>query len=215
MSQLAVNEIFFSIQGESSHAGRPCIFVRLQGCPLRCKYCDTEYAFYEGQKKSFEAVLEALQEYPCKLVELTGGEPLAQPAAYDFLTTLADQGFEVLLETSGAFPLEPIDKRVKVIMDIKCPSSGESTRNLLENIPHLKKGIDEVKFVVENSEDLDFARRVSVDYRLFDQCTVLVSPSFGKLSYLELANWVLESALPFRMQIQMHKHIWDPQKRGV
>lgn len=212
---LAINEIFYSIQGESTQAGRPTVFVRLMGCPLRCSYCDTEYAFYEGEKRSFDSIIDEIRSHGCNLVEVTGGEPLAQPKSIPFMDKLIAEGFEVMIETSGAYSLEKVHPEVKVIMDVKTPGSKELKRMHWDNMGFLKPGIDEVKFVLTSREDFDFALRVSEDYGLWGKQEVLVSPSFGEVTNLELANWVLESGKPFRMQLQMHKYIWDPEQKGV
>jgi len=213
--QLKINEIFYSIQGESTHAGRPCAFVRLMACPLRCTYCDTEYAFYEGKTKSFDEIFEVLKSYPTKLVEVTGGEPLAQPNAIPFMEELLARGYEVLIETSGALPIQSIPAAVKVIMDLKTPGSGEVARNHWDNMAYLKPGLDEVKFVICNREDFNFAVEKSAQYKLFDKVTVLASPSHKDLKPMDLAEWVLESGLPFRMQLQLHKYVWSQDTRGV
>jgi len=213
--QLAIHETFLSIQGESTHSGRPCSFVRLMGCPLRCGYCDTEYAFFEGKKQSFDEIFATLENYGCKLVEVTGGEPLAQPNCIPFMGELVERGYEVLLETSGAFPLSDVPQAVKIIMDVKTPGSGEEARNRWSNLEILKTGLDEVKFVICSKADFDWSCQVAKDHKLFDRVTVLASPSFNQVSYRELADWVLESRLPWRMQIQLHKHIWAPETRGV
>jgi len=212
---LGLNEIFFSIQGESTQAGRPTTFVRLMGCPLRCKYCDTEYAFFEGKRWSFDDVFREIEKFPTKLIEVTGGEPLAQPNALPFMAELVERGYEVMIETSGAFPIADIAPQVRIILDIKTPGSGEVSRMRWENIAALKNGYDEVKFVVTSKADFDFAVTTAREHKLFDRVTVLVSPSFKDVTNLELANWVLESGLDFRMQLQMHKYIWEPEKRGV
>jgi 7-carboxy-7-deazaguanine synthase len=212
---LGLNEIFFSIQGESTQAGRPTTFVRLMGCPLRCKYCDTEYAFFEGKRWSFDEVFREIEKFPTKLVEVTGGEPLAQPNAIPFMSELVERGFEVMLETSGAFPINDISPRVRIILDIKTPGSGEVARMKWENLEVLKNGFDEVKFVVTSKSDFDFAVTTAREHRLFERVAVLISPSFKDVTNLELATWVLESGLPFRMQLQMHKYIWSPEQRGV
>jgi 7-carboxy-7-deazaguanine synthase len=212
---LALNEIFFSIQGESTQAGRPCTFVRLMGCPLRCKYCDTEYAFFEGKKWGFDEIFSELEKFPTKLIEVTGGEPLAQPNSIAFMQELVDRNYEVLIETSGAFPISEIPPQVRVILDIKTPGSGELSRMRWENLAALKRGYDEVKFVVTSKEDFDFAVTTAQEHKLFDRLVVLISPSFKDVSNLQLAEWVLSSGKPFRMQLQMHKYIWEPEKRGV
>ncbi len=212
--RLKINEIFFSIQGESTHAGRPCAFVRLMGCPLRCTYCDTTYAFTEGATRTFEEILSELKKFPTRLVEVTGGEPLAQAPVLDFMQELLREGYEVLLETSGAYPIEKVPEAVKIIMDVKGPSSGEMGRNLWDNMGHLKKGRDEVKFVIGSRADFDFATEVTDRYKLFDKATVLLSPTFEALPLQSLAEWILASGQPFRFQTQMHKAIWG-EKRGV
>lgn len=213
---LAINEIFFSIQGESSHAGRPCIFVRTMGCPLRCSYCDTEYAFFEGTKKNFDEIFLHIKNYsPCNLIELTGGEPLAQPESYDFLQELCDLNYEVLLETSGAFPIERVPKKVKIILDVKTPSSKESHRQFWDNFAHLKEHKDEVKFVVGDKHDFEYALGVCEERKLFDRFVCLISPVWGKIALKDLAQWILESKKNFRLQTQMHKYIWGPEVRGV
>ena len=212
---LKINEIFLSIQGESTHAGRPCAFVRLSGCPLRCTYCDTEYAFYEGKAQNFDKIFETLKSYKTNLVEVTGGEPLAQPNVNFFMQELVDRGYEVLLETSGAYPIHKVPKEVAIIMDVKTPSSSELSKMCWDNMGSLKAGLDEVKFVLSNHADFDFAMEITQKYKLFEKCTVLLSPSHGVLENKKLAEWIVESKLPFRMQIQMHKYIWGAEARGV
>jgi 7-carboxy-7-deazaguanine synthase len=212
---LKINEIFHSIQGESTHIGRPCVFVRLTACDLRCTYCDTAYAFYEGHKQTLDDILTAVKAYQCPLVEVTGGEPLLQPNVHPLMTQLCDAGYEVLLETSGAHPIAPVDARVKRIMDLKCPSSGECARNLAENLPELN-GQDEVKFVLGTREDYDWAKAqlLSGDWAQRVKA-VLFSPVFGQCTPLDLATWILQDRLAVRMQVQLHKIIWEPNQRGV
>lgn len=210
---LKVNEIFHSIQGESSSAGLPCVFVRLTYCNLRCSYCDTEYAFYEGKDLSINEIIEQVEKYNCKLVEITGGEPLVQEECNRLMTELADRGFEVLLETGGSLPIKNIDQRVKIIMDLKCPSSGMEKKNYYENISYLKS-IDEVKFVIGNREDYNWAKDIIKKYDL-QKYEILFSVVFGELEPVALVNWVLEDKLRVRFQLQMHKFIWDPQTKGV
>lgn len=212
---LKINEIFFSIQGESSHAGRPCAFVRLSACPLRCSYCDTEYAFYEGKVQTFDEIFAVLATYPTRLVEVTGGEPLAQPKVNLFMQELIARGYEVLLETSGAFPIDVVPPEVKIIMDIKAPDSGEEKRNHWANISQLRKNKDEIKFVLSSKADFDYACDVVNKYELFDKALVFASPVFDRVQNLELAQWILDSGYPFRMQLQMHKYIWPATQRGV
>jgi 7-carboxy-7-deazaguanine synthase len=185
------------------------------GCPLRCKYCDTEYAFYEGKKHSFDEIFDKLKEFPTKLIEVTGGEPMAQPNVIPFMQELVDRGYEVMIETSGAFSISEIPSQVRIILDIKTPDSGEVSRMLWQNLELLKKNFDEVKFVVCSKSDFDFALQISKEYRLFEKGVVLISPSFKDVSNLDLAQWVLDSGEPFRMQLQMHKYIWEPETRGV
>ncbi len=214
MSLLTINEIFFSIQGESSYMGKPCVFVRLTYCNLRCTYCDTEYAFHEGTPMSIDEIVARVRSYGCTLVEVTGGEPLAQEGSAELMRILCDQGFEVLLETGGSIDISTVDQRVKRIVDLKCPSSGMERKNLWSNINHLKQG-DEAKFVVGNKDDFDWAVDVIEKHRLEQRCTVLMSPVFGVLQPLELAGWILENRVPVRFQLQMHKYIWEPETRGV
>ena len=211
---LKVNEIFYSIQGESSKAGLPCVFVRLTYCNLRCTYCDTEYAFYEGKDYSVDEIIEEVKKYNCKLIEVTGGEPLVQNESKELMKQLCDKGFEVLLETAGNMPIEDIDKRVKIIMDLKCPSSGMMKKNLYENTDHLKK-TDEVKFVIGTREDYEWSRDILGKYNLNKKCIVLFSCVFDKLEPLTLVSWILEDKLDVRYQLQMHKYIWHPETKGV
>jgi len=211
---LKVNEIFYSIQGESSKAGLPCVFVRLTYCNLRCTYCDTEYAFYEGKDYSVDEIIEEVKKYNCRLVEVTGGEPLVQNESKELMKKLCDNGFEVLLETAGNMPIEDIDKRVKIIMDLKCPSSGMMKKNLFENIDHLKK-TDEVKFVIGTREDYEWSKETIKKYELNQKNTVLFSCAFNKLEPLTLVSWILEDKLDVRYQLQMHKYIWHPETKGV
>jgi 7-carboxy-7-deazaguanine synthase len=211
---LKINEIYYSLQGESTHMGGPCVFVRLTYCNLRCSYCDSEYAFYEGREIPISEIISKVESFNCPLVEITGGEPLIQKNVLILMNILCDKGFEVLIETAGHIDISMIDKRVKRIMDIKCPSSGESEKMLWENIEHLREG-DEVKFVVGTQEDLDFTKEVSEKYQIHKRCTVIISPIFNKMNYRKIADWILENQLPVRMQIQLHKLIWEPSTRGV
>jgi len=209
-----INEIFHSIQGESTRAGLPCVFVRLTGCHLRCGYCDTEYAFYEGKRMTLDTIIERVDATGCGLVEITGGEPLLQPAVNPLMTRLCDAGYTVLLETSGACDISNVDPRVIRIMDLKTPSSGEQSRNCLDNISHLRPG-DEVKFVIGTWEDYAWTRDMIERFDLAERCTVLVSPVHDTLDAQRLAEWVLADGLPVRFQLQLHKFIWSPQARGV
>lgn len=211
---LIINEIFYSIQGESTHAGKPCVFVRLTYCNLRCSYCDTAYAFEEGTEKSVDAVLAEIKAYPVKLVEITGGEPLMQAEVLTLMTALCDRGYEVLLETGGSLDIGPVDPRVKRIVDFKCPSSGMMKKNLWANATKLRPD-DEVKFVVRTREDFDWAVDRIREHGFAERLTVLFSPVFAELEPRLLAEWVLGLEFPVRMQLQMHKYIWEPTMRGV
>ncbi len=211
---LRINEIFYSIQGESTFAGLPCVFVRLTYCNLRCSFCDTEYAFFEGTDQTIDEIIEKVKSYKCRLVEITGGEPLIQKNVHALMTKLCDAGFQLLIETAGHMDISGIDERVHRIMDIKCPSSNESEKMRWENISCLTER-DEVKFVIGDAADFDFAVDVIDKYKLDQICTVLFSPVFDKIEYEVLAKWVLDKKLPVRMQLQMHKFIWAPDKRGV
>jgi 7-carboxy-7-deazaguanine synthase len=212
---IVVNEIYHSIQGESTWAGRPCVFVRLTFCDLRCTYCDTEYAFYEGKKESLGNVLAAVLKYPCPLVEITGGEPLLQKNVLPLMSLLADAGRIVLLETSGAHDISRVDSRVHRIVDLKTPGSGEVERNLWSNMEHLNAR-DEVKCVVGSREDYEWSREKVRQYDLTQRChAVLFSPIFGRIDPREIVEWILADNLEVRFQLQMHKFIWTPTKRGV
>ena len=212
---LTINEIYHSIQGESTWAGKPCVFVRLTFCDLRCTYCDTEYAFYEGKKQTLDEIVAAVAVFQCPLVEITGGEPLLQKNVLPLMTMLADAGHTVLLETSGAHDISGIDRRVHRIMDLKTPGSGEMARNLISNIEHLTER-DEVKFVIGSREDYEWSREQVGRYGLAGRCrAVLFSPIFGRIDPREIVEWILADRLPVRFQLQMHKFIWTPTQRGV
>ena len=211
---LVINEIFHSIQGESSYAGLPCVFVRLTACNLRCSWCDTSYSFHEGQPMPLGDVIVKVLEYNCPLVEITGGEPLLQPNVFPLMARLCDLGKHVILETSGSVDMSRVDPRVVKIMDLKCPGSGEDGKNLYDNIRHLDKK-DEVKFVIADRADYDWAKHALAEHGLPGFCTVLFSPVWDKLPLKTLAEWILEDRLPVRMQTQWHKHIWGPEVRGV
>jgi 7-carboxy-7-deazaguanine synthase len=211
---MRITEIFHSIQGESSYAGQPCVFIRLTGCPLRCTWCDTDYAFHGGQECSLEVILEKVRAYDCHLVEVTGGEPLAQPESLPLMTKLCDAGYTVLLETSGAIDIAPVDPRVHVIMDVKCPGSDMTDRMHWPNLSALTVK-DEAKFVLADRADYDWAREILARYDIASRCTVLFSPVFGSLEMRELAEWILADKLPVRLQMQLHKFIWAPDMRGV
>jgi 7-carboxy-7-deazaguanine synthase len=211
---LIINEIFHSIQGESTYSGMPCVFVRLTYCNLRCTYCDTEYAFEEGSAMELSQIVEKVRSYSCRLVEITGGEPLLQDDVYELMTTLCDEGFTVLLETGGSLPIDGVEPRVKRIVDIKCPGSGMAKKNRWENIGQLRAG-DEVKFVIGSREDFDWAADVIGRYDLAKRSIVLMSPVFGDVEPVQLAEWILASGLQVRFQLQAHKYIWAPEARGV
>jgi len=211
---LKINEIFHSIQGESTYAGRRCVFVRLTYCNLRCTYCDTEYAFYEGVDKSIEGITDEVKSYNCNLVEITGGEPLMQEESLELMKKLCDLNFEVMLETGGSLPIKDVDNRVKIIMDLKTPSSGMMKKNLYENINFVKKS-DEIKFVIGNREDYDWVKKTIEKYNLNKKCKILFSVVFNQLEPITLSEWILEDKLDVIFQLQMHKYIWEPDKRGV
>lgn len=211
---LRVTEIFHSIQGESSYAGQRCVFIRLTGCPLRCTWCDTDYSFYGGTTLSIDEVLARVREYGCQLVEVTGGEPLAQPEALPLIVRLCDAGYTVLIETSGAIDVQPVDQRAKLILDVKCPGSGMTDRMHWPNLDRLTAK-DEAKFVLASRADYEWARGIIAQYRLTERCTVLFSPVFGSLDLRHLAEWILADRLSVRFQLQMHKYIWAPDMRGV
>jgi len=211
---LKINEIFYSIQGESTFAGERCVFVRLTGCNLRCTYCDTEYAFYDGKEQSVSSIIETVKTFGCNLVEITGGEPLMQNEVYDLMTKLCDSNFTVLLETSGSLSIEKVDKRVINIMDFKTPSSKMDKKNHFQNVDYLKP-TDEVKFVIGSKEDYTWAKGVITEYKLNEKAKILFSSVFGKIEHVELVNWILEDRLNVRYQLQLHKYIWNLDKTGV
>jgi 7-carboxy-7-deazaguanine synthase len=213
---LKVNEIFYSIQGESSFAGRPCIFVRLTGCNLRCSYCDTQYAYDEGNALEIDEILADIKSYECRLVEVTGGEPLIQPQTPALIRRLLDEDYEVLLETNGTQDISRVDGRCVRIVDIKCPSSGEENKNDLKNLSRLNDK-DEVKFVIGNREDYEFAKHVlnSMNTHPPKRHMVHFSASYGKMDPKVLADWILKEGLEVRLHVQLQKVIWDQGKRGV
>ncbi|HXG83154.1 MAG TPA: radical SAM protein [Pyrinomonadaceae bacterium] len=213
---LRITEIFLSIQGESSHAGRPCAFVRLTGCPMRCVWCDSTYTFTGGTRKTFDEIFAQLKEFDCDLVEVTGGDPLAQKNVFPFITRLLDEGYEVLIETGGFFSTENVDKRAKIILDVKCPASGESERNYWANLDRLNPEKDEVKFVIANLNDWNFARVVIEKYDLENRTReILISPIFGVSNLKEIAETVSRSGLKVRLNLQLHKYIWGADVHGV
>ena len=211
---LKINEIYYSVQGESTHAGRPCIFIRLTFCNLRCTYCDTEYAFYEGKDMEIDDIMSEIQQWDCNLVEVTGGEPLFQEECIDLLNELVISKYEVMLETGGSLPISDVPKNVIKIVDFKCPSSGMEMKNLWSIVDNLQPH-DEVKFVIGNREDFYWAKEKITEYSLDKKCTVLFSPTFGEIDPQQIVGWILAENLPVRMQMQMHKMIWDPDKQGV
>ncbi|HSJ26327.1 MAG TPA: 7-carboxy-7-deazaguanine synthase QueE [Longimicrobiales bacterium] len=217
---LRVTEIFHSVQGESTWAGLPCTFIRLTGCPLRCVWCDTEYSFHGGERMTLDAILDRVREIGTPVVEITGGEPLIHRNAFVLAERLLDEGYAVLVETSGAIDVSPLDPRVHRIMDLKCPGSGEEARNLWSNLDHLTDR-DEIKFVIAGREDYEWARDVIRRHRLDDRVqrgtlrALLFSPVWGSMDFRELAEWVLEDRLPVRYQIQLHKIIWGADVHGV
>lgn len=211
---LKINEIFYSIQGESSAMGLPCVFVRFTYCNLRCTYCDTEYAFYEGKDMSVDEILAEVKKYGCKLVEITGGEPLVQENVNELMKQLCDYGYKVMIETGGSLSIKDIDKRVKIIMDLKTPSSKMMNKNMYENIDYLKPS-DEVKFVIGNREDYEWSKDIIIKYKLNEKLTVLMSSVFNAIENIELAKWILDDRLDVRFQLQLHKYIWHPETRGV
>jgi 7-carboxy-7-deazaguanine synthase len=214
--RLRVTEIFRSIQGESTHAGRPCTFVRLTGCPMRCVWCDSEYTFTGGEHVSLENIMDQVHAYGCNLVEVTGGEPLAQKECFELIKRLCDDDFEVLVETGGYVSTVGLDPRAKVILDIKCPGSGEEPRNDWSNLDRLRAEQDEVKFVLADRGDWEYAKRVISEKDLVSATkAVLISPVWGYPNLDELAGWIAESGLDVRMQLQLHKYIWGPDVRGV
>jgi 7-carboxy-7-deazaguanine synthase len=212
---LTINEIFHSVQGESTYAGRPCVFVRLTACDLRCSWCDTPYAFHEGRKRSLEDVLREVEGYECPLVEVTGGEPLLQEAVYPLMESLVEMGKTVLLETGGHRSTSRVPVDVVTILDVKCPGSGESHRNCWENLATVRAH-DEVKFVVNDRADYEYARNVIDERALSGRVAAIhFSPVHGVLDPKTLSEWVLADRLPVRVQLQLHKYIWSPDTRGV
>lgn len=213
---LRVTEIFRSIQGESTHAGRPCTFVRLTGCPMRCTWCDSEYTFTGGDHLPMDEVMQKVRDFGCQLVEVTGGEPLAQHEALDLIKQLCDENYEVLIETGGYVSTAEVDPRAKIILDVKCPASGEAERNDWSNLSRLRADRDEVKFVVVNQEDWEFAKQIIAQYDLETRTKeILISPAWEQIDLQQLAGWIVESGLRARMQLQLHKYIWGPDVHGV
>jgi 7-carboxy-7-deazaguanine synthase len=211
---MRITEIFYSIQGESRFVGLPCVFVRTTGCNLRCVWCDTDYSFYGGQDMSVDEIIEKVEGFRCKLVELTGGEPLLQEEIYQLANGLLDKNYTVLIETSGERDISKLDRRVIKIMDIKCPGSGESEKNRWQNLEYLTPQ-DEVKFVVKDREDYVWAVNIVKKHKLEDRVQLLFSPVWGELELVDLAQWILKDRLQARFQVQLHKFIWSPDARGV
>tara|TARA_Y100000817_G_scaffold134749_1_gene105570 strand:+ start:1471 stop:2112 length:642 start_codon:yes stop_codon:yes gene_type:complete len=212
--KLKINEIYKSIQGESTYMGLPCTFIRLTYCNLRCSYCDTEYAFYEGKDISIDDIILKVNEYKSKLVEVTGGEPLIQDGCIDLLYKLVKNGNDVLIETGGALSIKKIPKEVIIILDIKCPSSNMSDKNLWSNINLLKKE-DQIKFVIGDRNDYEWTKKIITKYNLNHKCEILFSPVFDKIEPKKIVDWIIEDDLNVRFQLQIHKFIWEPEKKGV
>lgn len=215
--RLRINEVFHSIQGESTFAGRPCVLVRLTGCQMRCSWCDSEYSFFAGAWRTVDEILASVEEFCCPLVEVTGGEPLLQPGVHRLLEQLCDAGHEVLLETGGGIDISAVDRRVRRIVDLKCPGSGEAENNRWENLELLTEN-DEVKFVLADRVDYEWARQVVTDRGLDRICPVHLSPvgePGGVLDPADLAAWILEDRLPVRLSLQLHKSLWGADARGV
>jgi 7-carboxy-7-deazaguanine synthase len=213
---LRITEMFLSIQGESSHAGRPCSFVRLTGCPMRCAWCDSEYTFTGGTRVSFEEIFARLDEFGCPLVEITGGEPLVQKNVFRFIKELCDRQYEVLIETGGYVATEKVDGRASIILDVKCPGSGESERNFWPNLKRLRSEKDEVKFVITDLDDLAFAREIIEKYDLQTRAKeILISPVFGVSNLDEIAAAVAAGGINMRLNLQLHKYIWGADVHGV
>ena len=206
-SELRINEIFFSIQGESTKAGLPTIFIRLTGCPLRCRYCDTAYAFHDGDKMSIDRIIQDISQFRTKNVTVTGGEPLAQRSCNELLSRLCDEGYHVSLETSGAIDVTNVDERVMKIMDIKTPGSTEDSKNKFENLAHLSNK-DQIKFVICNRSDYEWSKQKLNEMNVLDICEVLFSPEHNSLNPTDLANWILDDKLNVRLQLQIHKYLW-------
>ena len=210
MPTLQITEIFYSLQGETRTSGFPTIFIRLTGCPLRCHYCDTEYAFTGGETVELDDILSTVEQYQAKYITVTGGEPLGQKECLALLSNLCDSDYEVSLETSGAISLAGIDSRVCIVMDLKTPASGEADKNLWTNLQYLKPS-DQIKFVICNRDDYSWMKTIADAHDLYRRCEILVSPSFGEINHRELADWILEDKLPVRYQLQLHKLLWDDE----
>ncbi len=214
MNQLKINEIFASINGESTYIGLPFVFVRTSGCPLRCSWCDTRYAYDEGEDKSISDILREIEEFSIPNVLLTGGEPLLQPASLELMSQLLERDYQVVLETGGALNIADVPGGVAVVMDLKCPSSGMSERMHWDNIEHLTED-DQIKFVLADARDYEYAKNLMMRYKLAGRCPVLFQPAFGLLNPATLVRWILADRLDVRCLIQQHKVIWPPEQRGV
>lgn len=208
---LKISEIFYSLQGEARTAGAPTVFVRLTGCPLRCRYCDTEYAFSGGERMDIDQIMQAVAQYGTRLVTVTGGEPLAQRDVHALLTRLCDAGHEVSLETGGSLDIRLVDPRVSVVLDIKTPGSGEQQRNLLQNLEHLYSK-DQLKFVICSREDYEWSKAFIAEHGLTRVCDIWLSPSHGEITATDLADWILQDQLPVRLQLQLHKLLWGDER---
>ena len=211
---LKINEIYFSVQGESSFSGLPCIFIRLTYCNLRCTYCDSEYSFYDGKKMKIDEILKEIKKYSCNLVEVTGGEPLLQKNCINLLNELIKNKYDVLLETSGSLSISDVPNKVINIIDFKCPSSKMDSKNMWDNINYLKKN-DEIKFVIGDRIDYEWTKQKIEEFKLNKICDILISPVYGEIEPKEIVKWILEDNLKVRFQIQMHKEIWSADKKGV
>ena len=211
---IKINEIYLSVQGESTHTGLPCIFIRLTGCNLRCSWCDTAYAFHEGKNMSIDEILQKVESFGIHLVEITGGEPLMQDNVYTLMRRLIEKRYKVMLETGGSISLERVPKDVIKIMDLKCPGSGEQEKNNLDNLKFLAPH-DEVKFVILDKKDYEWSRDIIKKYKINETAHILLSPVFDKLELKEMVKWILEDRLPVRLQTQLHKIIWDKNTIGV
>jgi 7-carboxy-7-deazaguanine synthase len=214
LPMLKINEIFFSIQGESTHAGLPCVFVRLTGCNLRCTWCDTAYAFHEGRRMTVAEVVAQVEEFGAPLVEVTGGEPLLQPDVIPLLSQLLERGKRVLIETGGSLSIDAVPEGVARILDVKCPGSGEAHRNHWENLQRLREG-DELKFVLADRQDYEWAARQISERGLAGRWPILFAPAHGQLDPGQMSRWILEDRLPVRVQVQLHKYLWPGVVRGV
>ena len=214
MKKIKVNEMYYSIQGESSLSGLPCIFIRLTYCNLRCTYCDSEYAFYDGKDFSIDEILEKIKEYNCNLVEVTGGEPLLQSQCINLLRELINNKYDVMLETSGSLSIKEVPEDVKKIIDFKCPTSGMEHKNLWAIINDINNN-DEVKFVIGNKQDFEWAVNKIKEYNIEKKCIILFSSVFGEIEYEQVVGWMLDSKIKARFQIQLHKHIWEESTKGV